>query len=343
LDMGGLGPGRDGPLLAVKDLRKWFPLRRPPSDFLRGRPPKLLRAVDGISFELEERGTLALVGESGCGKTTTGRLLVGALKPDGGTIRFEGRDLAELDRRGLKAFRRRAQMIFQDPYSSLDPRFTVLEALTEPLIVHGIGGGREGRVEMAARALEEVKLEPPEDFFDEYPRALSGGQRQRLAIARALILKPKLIVADEPVSMLDLSIRAEVLELMLSLRDRYGIAYVYITHDLSTARYFGDTLAVMYLGKILELGPMEAVLANPLSPYTEALIGAVPEPDPKNRDREIPIGIRGEPPNPADIPSGCRLHPRCPFAMAICREREPELMEVEPLHYAACHLRPRAL
>jgi peptide/nickel transport system ATP-binding protein len=323
-------------LVRAEGLRKWFPVRRGLGDALRRRPPLFLKAVDGVSFEVKEREVFCLVGESGCGKTTTGRLLLRLEEPTSGAVLFEGKNIFELEGEELKEFRRKAQIVFQDPYESLNPTMKVVDIVTEPLAIHGLLNGRDDKLEAAAKALEEVALTPPENFLYRYPHELSGGQRQRVAIARAMILKPKFIVADEPVSMLDVSIRAGILKLMLDLRERYGVAYLFITHDLALAKHIGDRIAVMYLGKIVEMGGVEQVIDNPLHPYTKALVAAIPSPDPREKIGAIPV--IGEIPSPVNPPPGCRFHPRCPYATEECRSREPELVEVEKGHYAACHL-----
>ncbi|MDW8044620.1 MAG: ABC transporter ATP-binding protein [Nitrososphaerota archaeon] len=307
-------------------------------DFIMRRPARYIRAVDKIDFDIKVKEVFVLAGESGCGKTTTARLILRSIEPDEGSIIFDGMNVNKLKGRELKRFRRLAQIVFQDPYASLNPRLTVFDCLLEPLMVHNVEGTGGERKERVYKAMEEVKLLPIENFERKYPHMLSGGQRQRLAIARALILRPKLIVADEPVSMLDLSIRAEILDLMIALRDKYDITYLYITHDLSTARYVGDKIAIMYLGKIVEMGPCEIVLSDPLHPYTQALIDAIIEPDPTNRFRERKVRIMGDIPNPLEIPKGCRLHPRCPYTMEKCSLAEPPLIEFKPSHYVACYL-----
>ena len=346
-------------LLVVKDLRKWFPVRRSLADVLAGRERRYVRAVDGVSFTVVCSEVFCLVGESGCGKTTTGKLIVRALRPTSGKmlyrvseevldalralhVRLENGSFVDLAGhfRGKadKLLRREVQMILQDPYGSLNPRQTIRDILEEPLIIHGIGGSKDERLELVVKALKDVKLTPPEEFLDRHPHQLSGGQRQRVNIARALLLKPKLIVADEPVSMLDVSIRAEILQLMLELRDVKNLTYVFITHDLAVANNICDRIAVMYLGKIVELGPATEVIRNPLHPYTKALIAAIPEPDPRKGRaiREVPI--KGEVPNAVNVPPGCRLHPRCPYAEERCRREEPELKDVGGGHLVACHL-----
>jgi peptide/nickel transport system ATP-binding protein len=359
-------PGDGGKVLEVHDLRVWFPIRRGILDVLTGKPKLYVRAVDGVSFDVKEKETFCLVGESGCGKTTTGKALLRLVPVTSGSALFRpSQDVAEaLEARGVtpdekgrfdifrlseKEFhpvRRDIQMVYQDPYSSLDPRFRVRDILEEPLLVHKIGETRSERLELVSRALEMVKLVPVSEFIDRYPHQLSGGQRQRVAIARAIILNPRLVVADEPVSMLDVSIRAEILEVFNLLRERLGLSFIFITHDLSTARYVCDRIAVMYLGKIVELGPADEVIQNPQHPYTEALIAAVPEPDPRNRLRYREIKVKGEVPNAINIPPGCRFHPRCVvYEQALkrgeswakyCTELEPPLVEVGKDHYVAC-------
>ncbi len=317
--------------IKVKSLKKLFPLR--PSLF--GAPKREVHAVDGISFEIKRGEIFGLVGESGCGKTTCGKLIVRLIPATQGRILIDNEDIGSISRKGLKNFRRKVQMVFQDPYESLNPRFKVSETISEPLEIQRIGGSSERR-ERLFEVLSEVELTPPEDFLNRFPHELSGGQRQRVSLARALALHPEFIVADEPVSMLDASIRAGIMNLMLKLKERLNLTYLFITHDLAVARYMCDRLAVMYLGKIVELGPTEEVVREALHPYTKALISAVPIPEPEvTRER---MELKGELPDPTNPPSGCRFHTRCPKVMNHCKEIEPEMKFLELNHGAACHL-----
>ena len=345
------------PIFIAKDLKKYFPLRRSLKELFTFKPRRYVKAVDGISFDIKIGEVFCLVGESGCGKTTTGRLITRLLEPTDGIMLYKpARETLEkipskyinkdgyvdlsrkLPKKVDRLLRQEIQIVFQDPFGSLDPRMTVYNILKEPLVVHKIGDSEEERREIIYRALSEVKLTPPEQFINRYPHMLSGGQRQRVAFARAMILRPALVVTDEPVSMLDVSIRAEILQLMLDMQAGRNLSYVFITHDLAVANYLCTRIAVMYLGKIVELGTAEQVINNPFHPYTKALIAAVPEPDPKNRYKIREVPIKGEVPSAANIPPGCRFHPRCPYAMDICRKKEPPLIEVEPGHYVACWL-----
>ena len=323
-------------ILEVKDLKKWFPVRRRISQLFKGEK-SWVRAVDGVSFSIKKGEIFGLIGESGCGKTTTGKLLMKLLESTAGQIIFQGEDVTNLTPEGISRYKREIQMIFQDPYASMNPRFKIRDVLLEPLIIHKLGAGLEERISMATEVLEEVKMTPPIEFLDRYPHMLSGGQRQRVATARTLILSPTFIVADEPVSMIDLSTRAEVLQMMKEVQQDLNLTYLYITHDLSTARYFTDRIAVMYLGKIVELGSADQIVDNTLHPYTRALIAAVCEPvtGKVNLIKEVPI--KGEIPSAANIPAGCRFHPRCIFAKPECWElEEPGLEEAEPGHLVAC-------
>ena len=323
-------------ILEVENLRKWFPIRRSLGQFLRGEQ-RWVRAVDGVSFKIRQGEIFALIGESGCGKTTTGKLLMKLLEPTGGKILFDGRDVTHLSGSELARYKREVQMVFQDPYASMNPRFRIKQVLTEPLIIHRLGRDMRARMEMAARALAEVKLVPPEEYLERFPHMLSGGQRQRVAMARTLILNPRFIVADEPVSMIDLSTRAELLQMMKEVQQDLNLTYLYITHDLSTARYFADRIAVMYLGKIVEMGEADEIIDRPLHPYTKALICAVCEPVPGRVERLKDLPIKGEIPSAAEIPPGCRFHPRCLYAEAECRlAEEPALEEVGDGHLVAC-------
>jgi peptide/nickel transport system ATP-binding protein len=297
----------------------------------------VVKALDGVSLALGRGETLAVVGESGSGKTTLGRVSLRLLEPTAGRVLFDGQDVTHAPEGRLKEFRRRAQGIFQDPFTSLDPYMTIRQTVEEPLVIHGMGSAAE-RLERVTWALDEVRLRPAAEFLDRYPHMLSGGQRQRAGIARALTLTPEYVLADEPVSMIDASSRAEVLALLRDLQERHGIAYLYITHDIATARHFAPRTAVMYLGRIVEEGPTRDVINEPLHPYTKGLLAAVPEPDPANRLRERAV-LPGEPPSPADIPSGCRFHPRCPFFMAgLCDVVDPPAVEATPRRTVACHL-----
>ncbi|MDI3475800.1 MAG: peptide/nickel transport system ATP-binding protein [Thermococcaceae archaeon] len=328
------------PILKVENLKKHFPIKRTLLETLKAAPQRYVRAVDGISFEVYKQQVFALVGESGCGKSTTGKLIVKLLEPTDGRIYLEGTDVTDIrTKEEVLAYRRKVQMIFQDPFSSMNPRFRIFDILEEPLLIHGIGETKAEREELIFKALEMVKITPPEDYVGRFPHMLSGGQRQRVAIARALILNPTFIVADEPVSMLDVSIRAEILELMKELKEKMGVTYLYITHDMSTARYFADWMAVMYLGRIVEMGPVKRVIDNPLHPYTRALLAAVPEPEPERRNIIKELPIKGEVPSAVDIPPGCRFHPRCIYAQkGLCDAQQPKLIEYEHNHWAECHL-----
>jgi peptide/nickel transport system ATP-binding protein len=326
-------------LVEVVGLTKYFPVQKSSFEAMLSRKREFVRAVDMIDFAVKRGQIFGLVGESGSGKTTTGRLLLRLTEPTSGDIRFDGQNIADLDSESLHRFRRRAQMIFQDPTAALNPRMRIGQAVKHGLDIHRMGSERE-RKEEALRIFERVGLTPAETFYDKYPHQLSGGQRQRVVIGRAMILKPEFVVADEPVAMVDVSIRAQILDLMSTLKQEFKLTYVFITHDLATANYFCDRIAIMYLGKIAEVGPRDDVFKSPNHPYTVALMSAIPVPDPKHkRERLIP---RGEIPSPINPPSGCRFHPRCPFAQNVCSEREPQLEEIEPNHYAACFF-PRNL
>ena len=323
------------PLLEVDSLVTRYPVPRGVVGSLARQPQRWVHAVAGVSFRLRRGEMLALVGESGCGKTTTAQSVLRLVDSDAGTIRFDGTDITALGSGDLRGLRRRMQIIYQDPYESLDPRFRVRRTLVEPLEVHGIGSKEERRHE-AEEALRLTGLAPPELFLDRYPHELSGGQRQRVAIAASLVLHPDLLIADEPVSMLDVSVRAGILGILDDLRRR-GLGILMITHDLSTAARYADRIAVMYLGRIVEHGPAREVVTNPQHPYTQALLSVVPKRDPRQRQR--PEILRGETPNPVDVPVGCRFHPRCPIAIPECRATDPALREPSDAragHLAAC-------
>jgi peptide/nickel transport system ATP-binding protein len=319
------------PLLELQGLRAWYHVRR---GLFRTAPVK---AVDGVSLALGRGETLALVGESGSGKTTLGRAVLRLMEIAGGRVLFDGSDVTRLDAAGLRVFRRRAQAVFQDPFSSISPFMTAGEIVEEGLLIQGVRG-RLDRQERVRRAMRQVRLEPVEEIAGKYPHNLSGGQRQRVSIARAVVLEPELVVADEPVSMVDASNRAEILQLLRELQAQRGITFLYITHDLASARHFSDRTAVLYLGTLAELGPTARVIEKPLHPYTQGLLEAVPEPDPENRKRLRAV-VRGEPPSAANVPPGCPFHPRCPKSIAgRCELARPALLEASPGHHVACVL-----
>ncbi len=327
--------GKDSVLIRVESLKKHFPIKMPFLASLFSKERKAVHAVDDVSFDIEKGKTLGLVGESGSGKTTTGRLILRLIEPTSGKIYFDGEDITHLEGERLRQLRTKMQVIFQDPLASLNPYMRIGEAIKHPLEIHNIGKKSERR-EKVLEALELVRLIPPEDFYTRYPRELSGGQRQRIVMARALILNPSFIVADEAIAMIDVSVRSQLLRLMKELKAKFNLTYLFITHDLASAKYICDDIAVMYLGKLVEVGPLKTIYTAPLHPYTKALMDAVPVPDPRQkRDRLI---LKGEIPNPIDPPSGCRFHPRCPYAKKVCAEQEPQMKEVEENHRVACHM-----
>jgi oligopeptide transport system ATP-binding protein len=319
-------------LLDVRNLVKHFPV----GGGMFGGSRGLVRAVDGVSFTLHGGETLGLVGESGCGKTTTGRCILQLERPTSGQVLFEGRDLTMLDQTQLRAVRRKIQVIFQDPYSSLNPRMTVGQIIAEPLAVHEIVAGAGARQERVRQLLGRVGLLP--QHAQRYPHELSGGQRQRVGIARALAMEPSLIVCDEPVSALDVSIQAQIINLLEDLQGEFGLTYLFIAHDLAVVRHISGRVAVMYLGKIVELADRKALYDDPIHPYTKALLAAVPIPDPELEARRERVVLGGEVPSPLNPPSGCVFHPRCPIAVDGCARDVPELREVRPGHWAACAL-----
>jgi peptide/nickel transport system ATP-binding protein len=310
------GQNADRPLLEVENLRVYYPVKAPLLQRLFQREKLFVHAVDGVSFTLNPGEIFGLVGESGCGKTTTGRAVLRLVDPTSGSIKFEGTNITKLKEERLRPLRKRMQIIFQDPHASLNPAMSIGQAIGHPLKIHGLAWREEDVKKQVLAAMREVGLTPEEQLYEKYPSDLSGGQKQRAVIARAIILKPHLIVADEPVAMLDMSIRAKVLELMLDLKKKYNLTYLFITHDLATAKFLCDRIAIMYLGRIVESGPAKAIYRDPKHPYTKALLQAIPIPDPRRRAQKVLP--KGEVPDAVHLPAGCRFHPRCPAALPTC-------------------------
>jgi oligopeptide transport system ATP-binding protein len=322
--------GSDGALVEVRNVRKYFPIRQG----ILQREVARVHAVDDVTFAVREGETLGLVGESGCGKSTLGRTIVRLLEPTDGQVFFRGKDISHFRARALRPLRREMQMVFQDPYASLNPRKRVGTIIGDPMRIHGIGDRRERKTNVQD-LLEKVGLSP--EHYNRFPHEFSGGQRQRIGVARALALRPKLIVADEPVSALDVSIQAQMLNLLDELQEEFRLTYVFIAHDLGVVRHVSDRIAVMYLGKVVELSPAEELYERPIMPYTEALLSAVPIPDPDLSERRERIVLQGDVPSPINPPSGCRFHPRCRYATEICKQVEPPLVDYGNTHLAACH------
>lgn len=315
------------PLLEVKNLKKYFPVRKGLFQRVAGH----VKAVDDISFTINEGETLGLVGESGCGKTTAGRTLLQLYKPDEGSIVFDGHDVTDVTGAGMRTLRRDMQIVFQDPFSSLNPRMTIRAIVEEGLVVHRIGN-RQERLEKVKEVLEKVGLDP--SYINRYPHEFSGGQRQRISVARALTLNPRFIVLDEPISALDVSIQSQIINLLNDLKEEYQLTFLFISHDLSVVEYISDRVAVMYLGEIVELATSDDIYANPRHPYTQALLSSIPSMSPtEKRDR---IVLEGDVPSPINPPSGCRFHPRCPLAMDVCKDRTPQMLDFDG-HLVACH------
>ena len=321
-------------LIEVRDLKKWFPVQSTFLDKVFSSQRQFIRAVDGVSFDIRRGEVFGLAGESGSGKTTTGRAVLRLTEPTEGTVRFSGIDLQSLEPETMREMRRWMQVIFQDPMASLNPRMSLGESISQGLRIHFPERVSEHK-EITFEIMQKVGLSPAEFFYSKFPHQISGGQRQRVVIARALITKPDLILADEPIAMADVSVRVLLLDLMKELKEDFELTYLFITHDLATARYICDRIGIMYLGRIVELGELNEVYTYPLHPYTRALLAAVPVPDPHERRHE-PMP-EGEIPNPIDPPSGCRFHPRCPIAQELCSKVEPVQREMKPGHHVACH------
>jgi len=323
-------------LITINNLIKYFPLQKGFLDRLFAKEKGFVRAVDNVSFTIKKGEVLGLVGESGCGKTTTGRLILRLLEPTSGDILYNEKSVFSFTKTEMEKMREKMQIVFQDPYASLSPRMSIGKAIEHPLVIHNSHDKAE-RKEICLRIMEKVGLEPAEFLYKKYPHQLSGGQRQRVVIARALITNPEFVVADEPIAMADVSVRALILELMAQLKEEFDLTYLYITHDLATCKYICDRVAIMYLGKIVEMGSLEEVFKNPIHPYTATLLEAVPVPDPKYRRTE-PIP-KGEIPSPINPPPGCSFHPRCHYAVSTCSQEEPDLKELRQEHWVACPIR----
>lgn len=330
---GGENLSQKDEILRVEHLTKYFPVEKSFLEKVLTRCKHFVKAVDDVSFSIKRGEIFTLAGESGCGKTTTGKIVVRLISPTSGKIFFDNVEITDLKNEDLRMLKRKMQIIFQDPYASFNPRMKIGDAVGHPLAIHGLAQGDEKK-RRVAELFERVGLTPAEKFVDLYPHQMSGGQRQRAAMARSLILQPEFIVADEPVSMIDVSLRTAIVDLMLGLRKDFGLTYLFITHDLAIAKYISDRIGIMYLGRIVELGDMETIFSAPIHPYTQALLAAIPVPEPDRK--RVATELIGDVPSAIDIPSGCRFHTRCRYATEDCEKEEPPLIEVSPGHYAAC-------